>query len=296
MRLYGLILNARWKNKGGTMAIRLTILCENSVAKPFGLLGEHGFACYLETPEASYLFDTGQGRTLVPNARRLGKDLGAIRALLISHGHYDHTGALPQVLECRNGLDVHGHPEMFATRYWELEGRRRYLGIPYRREYLESLGACFRLSRELSGIGPGVWLTGEIPRRHPLEKGDSSQVAVTATGETVRPDPVNDDLSLVVESPRGLVLLLGCAHAGLINIMEYVRERFEGRPIHAVVGGTHLGFAGEEQFEETLAALDRFQVERIGVSHCTGLTRGARLASRLGERFFFAAVGTALEI
>lgn len=277
------------------MAIRLTILCENSVARPFGLLGEHGFACFLETLEGNYLFDTGQGETLVPNARRLGKDPGTIRALLISHGHYDHTGALPQVLDCCSGLDVHGHPEMFVNRYWELEGKRRYLGIPYRREYLESLGARFRLSRELTGIGPGVWLTGEIPRRHPLEKGDPSQTAVAASGELLRPDPVHDDLSLVVETSRGLVLLLGCAHAGLINIMEYVRERFEGWPIHAVVGGTHLGFAGEEQFEETLAALDRFQVERVGVSHCTGLARGARLAARLGERFFFAAVGTVLE-
>ena len=81
------------------MAIRLTILCENSVAKPFGLLGEHGFACFLETPQGKYLFDTGQGRTLVPNARYLGKELGSIRALLISHGHCDHTGALPRVLE-----------------------------------------------------------------------------------------------------------------------------------------------------------------------------------------------------
>lgn len=278
------------------MAIRLTILCENSVARPFGLLGEHGFACFLETPGGSYLFDTGQGETLVPNARRLGKDLGSIRALLISHGHYDHTGALPQVLDCCHGLDVHGHPEMFATRYWELEGKRRFLGIPHRREYLESLGARFRLNREPVQVGPGVWLTGQIPRRHPLEKGDPSQTAVTAAGELLRPDPVHDDLSLVVETHAGLLLVLGCAHAGLINIMEYVRERFEDRPIHAVVGGTHLGFAGEEQFEETLAALDRFQVERVGVSHCTGLSGSARIAARLGARFFFAAVGTVLEI
>ncbi|ABK99554.1 MBL fold metallo-hydrolase [Pelobacter propionicus] len=277
------------------MAICLTILCENSVAKPFGLLGEHGFACFLETPQGSYLFDTGQGRTLVPNARYLGKELGSIRALLISHGHYDHTGALPQVLECCQGLDVLGHPDLFLSRYWELEGKRRFLGIPHRREYLESLGARFRLSRELTEIGPGVWLTGEIPRCSPWEKGDASQVAVTETGEILRPDPVNDDLSMVVETPAGLVLVLGCAHAGLVNIIDYVTETFAGKRIHAVIGGTHLGFAGEEQFEKTLGVLERLGIEKVGVSHCTGLYGSARIAARLGERFFFAAVGTVLE-
>ncbi|MGA7827976.1 MAG: MBL fold metallo-hydrolase [Geobacteraceae bacterium] len=278
------------------MVIRLTILCENSVAKPFGLLGEHGFACYLETPQGNYLFDTGQGQTLVSNARQLGKDLATIKALIISHGHYDHSGAVPQVLEICNGLDVYGHPEIFAARYWEIDGKRRFLGIPYRRDYLESLGARFRLSRELVEIGPGVYLTGEIPRRTSFEKGDCRQLAVTANGEIHQPDPVTDDLSLVVDSSKGLLVVLGCAHAGLVNIIEYVTEKFAGKSIYAVVGGTHLGFASGEQFEETLKVLDRFQIEKIGVSHCTGLPKSAELCSRLGERFFFGNVGTELEV
>jgi len=278
------------------MTIRLTILCENSVARPFGLLGEHGFACYLETPQGNYLFDTGQGQTLVPNARHLGKELGAIEALLISHGHYDHTGALPQVLEGCNGLDIYGHPDIFAKRYWEMEGHRRYVGIPFQREYLDALGARFHLNRELVEVGPGVYLTGEIPRRNAWEKGDSRLVADTATGETRQPDPLADDLSMVVSTPRGLLLVLGCAHAGLINIIDYVTEKFGDERIHAVVGGTHMGFSGEEQFEATLDLLDRLQIEKVGVSHCTGLPKAAQLSARLGERFFFGNVGTVLEI
>jgi 7,8-dihydropterin-6-yl-methyl-4-(beta-D-ribofuranosyl)aminobenzene 5'-phosphate synthase len=277
------------------MATRITILCENSVARPFGLLGEHGFACYLETPQGDYLFDTGQGQTLIPNARQLNKDLGAIKALLISHGHYDHTGGLPHLLEGCKGLDIYGHPGIFISRYWEIEGQRRYLGIPYKRNYLESMGARFHLSRELVEIGPGVYLTGEIPRQNVFEKGDSQQLAVAPTGEIMRPDPVVDDLSMVVDSPKGLVLVLGCAHAGVINIIEYVSEKFGGKQIHAIVGGTHLGFAGDKQFEETLKVFDRFRIEKIGVSHCTGLPRAAQLNARLGERFFFANVGTVLD-
>ena len=277
------------------MTIRLTILCENSVARPFGLLGEHGFACYLETPQGNYLFDTGQGKTLLPNARCLEKDLTTIKALLISHGHYDHTGGLQPLLEHSSGLDIYAHPAIFTTRYWEIEGRRHDVGIPWRRDYLESLGARFQLQKELIEVGPGVYLTGEIPRRNDFEKGDTNQLAVTAEGCIQQPDPLADDLSMVVTSQKGLILVLGCAHAGLVNIIKYVTQKFPGQRIHAVVGGTHLGFADDEQFEQTLKTLDRFQIDKLGVSHCTGLPKAAQLAARLGDRFFFGNVGTVIE-
>lgn len=250
------------------MTVRLTILCENSVARPFGLLGEHGFACYLETPQGNYLFDTGQGKTLIPNARCLEKDLTTIKALLISHGHYDHTGGLQPLLEYSSGLDIYAHPAIFTTRYWEIEGRRRDVGIPWRRDYLESLGARFQLQKNLIEVGPGVYLTGEIPRCNNFEKGDCNQSAVTPEGEIQKPDPLADDLSMVVTSQKGLILVLG---------------------------GTHLGFAGEKQFEETLNTLDRYHIDKLGVSHCTGLPKAAQLASRLGDRFFFGNVGTVIE-
>lgn len=275
--------------------MRLTILCENSVARPYGLLGEHGFACYLEAPSGNYLFDTGQGQSLVPNARVLKKNLGDIRALMISHGHYDHTGGMPQVLEDNDGLDVYGHPDMFSVRYWEIEGMKRYLGIPYRRDYLETLGARFQLNTEMVEIGPQIWLTGEVPRRNSFETGDMHQVAVAPDGTLLRPDPVADDLSLVFKTAKGLVLVVGCAHAGMVNIMDYVAEHFPGEKLHAVIGGTHLSFAGSEQFEETIRAFNEAGIERIGVSHCTGLGRAAHLVDRLGERFFFANVGTVLD-
>ncbi len=277
------------------MKTRLTILCENSVGAVEGLVGEHGFACYLETSRGNYLFDTGQGLGIGGNARILEKDLADIRAVILSHGHWDHAGGLPEVLRHCGPVDVWGHPEMFKARYYHKNNQQRYVGIPHRRDYLEALGARFRLERSWREVGPGVFLTGEIARQTPFEKGDPHLSVVSREGLDHLQDPLEDDLSLVVESEKGLILVLGCAHAGLVNILNHVRERTGKEEIYAIIGGTHLGFAGDAQFTETLAALARFRVARLGVSHCTGLPRAAALAERLGERFFFGSVGAVLE-
>lgn len=278
------------------MKTRLTILCENSVGVPFGVIAEHGFACYVETDHGCYLFDTGQGFGIVQNAMALKKDLRDISAIMISHGHYDHTGGLPAVLQIRGRVDVHGHPDIFVDRIWSSEGVTRFIGIPFNRGYLESLGARFRLGTEMAAVGPGVFLTGEIPRTNAFEKGDVKMTSVLPGGEKVHPDPLKDDLSLIVDSEKGLILVLGCAHAGMINIIEYTLATMGRDKIHAIIGGTHLGFSSEAQFEETLKIMDRYEIDHIGVSHCTGLPKAARLFMNLKERFFFGNVGSVLEV
>ena len=278
------------------MPTRFTILCENTVGHPFRVIGEHGFACYIETGRGRYLFDTGQGFGILQNAQALGADLAAVDAVMISHGHYDHVGGLPDVLRARGPVDVHAHPEIFIPRYWSDGRTRRFIGIPHRREYLEALGARFRFSADMTEVGPGLHLTGEVPRRTDFERSDPHLIACPADADPVQPDPIRDDISLVVETDRGLVLVLGCAHSGMVNIIEHVLARFGRDRLHAVIGGTHLGFADDAQFEATLAAIDRYRIDRVGVSHCTGQANAARLHARLGERFFFGCVGAVLEV
>lgn len=275
------------------MKTRITILCENSVGMPFGGIGEHGFACFIETDHGNYLFDTGQGLGINQNAMFLKKNLASIKAIMISHGHYDHTGGLPQVLSQRGPVPVYAHPEIFIERFWG--EARRAIGIPFRRSFLESMGADFRFSREMVEVGPGLFLTGEIPRHTTYETGDPNMVAVTESGQELRPDPINDDLSLVIDSAKGLIVILGCAHAGIVNILDYVREKFSRDRIYAVIGGTHMGFSGEQQFAETLKVIDSYQIEKLGASHCTGLEKSALLYARMPDRFFFACVGSSLE-
>jgi 7,8-dihydropterin-6-yl-methyl-4-(beta-D-ribofuranosyl)aminobenzene 5'-phosphate synthase len=277
------------------MQTKLTILCENSVGRPFGVVGEHGFACFIETEAGNLLFDTGQGMGIRRNAAALGKNLASIRAIAISHGHYDHTGGLPQVLEQTGTVPVYGHPDIFASRTWSDGSATRYIGMRHRREYLESLGARFHLNRHPVEIGPGVYLSGEIPRNNDFEKPDPNMTLHPKGSIAVRPDPIADDQSLIVDSQKGLILVLGCAHAGMINIFDHVMKMFQRDRLYAVVGGTHLGFAQPGQFDQTLKALDRYGIERLGVSHCTGLEKAANLCAHLGERFFFGCVGAELE-
>jgi 7,8-dihydropterin-6-yl-methyl-4-(beta-D-ribofuranosyl)aminobenzene 5'-phosphate synthase len=274
------------------MATTLTVITENTVpGKAGGLYGEHGFALFLDRPGRKVLFDAGPaGIATVNNAPRLGVDLRATDAMVLSHGHMDHTGGLAGVLRAiGKRVPVYAHPEVFMDRYAKVGDRMVYAGLPFKREALEGMGAAFDLSQEFREIGEGVYLSGEIARRRAFETGDT-ELFVKVNGE-LRKDPLRDDQSIAVETAEGLALVLGCCHSGLVNTMDHFQAKLPGRPIHTVIGGTHLDFAPAEQLRETIAVLKGLGVKRLGLSHCTGLRAGARLAQELGDAVAFCTVG-----
>jgi len=148
--------------------MKITIICENTVGRRVGL-GEHGFSALIETDHGNYLFDTGRGASVVKNFLELNKDLRTLKKIFLSHGHYDHTGGLPEVLILRGKVDVHCHPHVFVDRVHLVEENgketKRFVGIPFKRSYLESLGANFIVNKDFSEIEKGVFLTGEVPRK-----------------------------------------------------------------------------------------------------------------------------------
>jgi 7,8-dihydropterin-6-yl-methyl-4-(beta-D-ribofuranosyl)aminobenzene 5'-phosphate synthase len=279
------------------MKTRITILCENLIGQRVGL-GEHGFSAFIETDRGDYLFDTGGGRSIVANSLTLDKDLRTARRIFLSHGHYDHTGGLSEVLKLRGNVDVHAHPHVFLDRTAVLRENgketKRFIGIPYKKRYLESLGANFILNTDFMEVEKGVFLTGEVPRKTPFEKPDP-RLFRDINGKT-EPDVFLDDQSLIMESEKGLILVLGCAHSGVINIIHHVINKTGKQKFYAILGGTHLDFLTPEQLEESIKSLKKMDVERIGVSHCTGMRAACRLLQEFGDRYFYGYVGSVLEI
>jgi 7,8-dihydropterin-6-yl-methyl-4-(beta-D-ribofuranosyl)aminobenzene 5'-phosphate synthase len=279
------------------MKTRITILCENLVGKLVGS-GEHGFSAFIETDLGNYLFDTGTGHSVVSNSLILKKDLKSIRKVFLSHGHYDHTGGLPEVLKLEGNVDVHAHPHIFLDRIEVIkeDGRetKRFMGMPYKRSYLEFLGANFILNTDFREVERGIFLTGEVPRETPFEKPDPRLFA-DVDGKTTQ-DIFLDDQSLILDTDKGLIIVLGCAHSGMINIIHHVIANTGKEKFYAILGGTHLDFLTPEQLEESTQSLKKMNIEKIGVSHCTGMRAAFRLHQELGDRFFYGCVGSVLEV
>ena len=273
---------------------KVTILCENCVFGNIGAIAEHGWAVFIETDQGNFLFDTGQGKSIVNNAQYFNKDLSTIKGIIISHHHIDHTGGLLNVLEQIDKVKVYSHPDLFKNSYVIDEGKQRNIGIPFRREILESRGAQFKFNTSFREIAPGLMLSGEIPRLTEFEKG--SKKFLLKTKEVYAQDLIFDDQTLIVNTEKGLIIILGCSHSGMINIINHIIDKTGQNHIRTIIGGTHLGPASEETKEKTIQALKKFDIEKIGVSHCTGLETSMRLFQEFGDRFFFCSVGSIIDI
>lgn len=277
------------------MEVKATVLVENTVFSNLGAMAEHGWSIFLETKHGNYLFDTGQGNVLVHNANVFKKDLSSIEGLIISHHHIDHTGGILQALEAvgNRKVDVFAHPDLFKKGYL-VRTEYKYIGIPYSKEKLEENGANFVYNHQFTEVAPNMFLTGEVPRLTDFEFGDTDIVEKTADGYAK--DEVMDDQSIIIKTNQGLFIILGCSHAGIINILNYAIQKTGDQRIHTVIGGTHLWTVSEEQKEKSIQALKQFQIKRLGVSHCTGFEMSARLAKEFGEKFFQCNVGTVVEV
>jgi 7,8-dihydropterin-6-yl-methyl-4-(beta-D-ribofuranosyl)aminobenzene 5'-phosphate synthase len=262
--------------------LRITVLVDDT-ARDSRLRAEHGLSLWIEADERKILLDTGQGEALGPNARQLAVDLSQADAIVISHGHCDHTGGLPRVLARSGRVVVYIHPLAFESKYIRREkAPGRPIGIPEQvASELLGRGHYLTFTRGPRPICPGVSATGQIPR---LAGFENASGPFFLDEQCTRKDVVADDQALYIESGNGLVVVLGCAHAGVVNTLDYVAKLTGKRLMHAVLGGMHLAEASEQRIELTCAALDRYGVRLVAPCHCSGERAIARLRSRLGER------------
>jgi 7,8-dihydropterin-6-yl-methyl-4-(beta-D-ribofuranosyl)aminobenzene 5'-phosphate synthase len=265
--------------------VELTILADNRVtaSSPRGLRGEWGFAALV----GDVLFDTGYGGVVPENAARLGRPLDA-EAVVLSHGHDDHTGGLGTALAHLDDPTLYCHPELWRPRYRTPERGGRHIGCPYDRGRVADRTTVVEHEDPVE-VADGVHALGEIPRPH-----DDAAVGEIETPDGRRPDPVPDDQALAVETDNGVALVLGCGHAGLRNTVEYA-ESVTGDTVRTVVGGTHLVARDADEIHELADLLDG-RLDRFGAAHCTGSTAERILAERLPEAFESVGVGTVFRL
>ena len=283
------------------MKLRITTLSENTAgmnentAGLVNFLAEWGLSILIETDEVNILLDTGQSISAGYNADILGIDLSRIDRIVLSHGHFDHTGGLRPVLrKMRKRVEIIAHPDIWTAKYSRGQGKDRYIGIPYLRQELESLGASFNLTPKPVKITDNIMTTGEIPMVTDSEEVDPDLVVKGDTGW--QPDKLLDDQALIINTEPGLIVILGCAHRGIINTLYYAQQLTGVTPIHTVLGGCHLFSASREQIRSTIAALQELGVQKLGISHCTGLPAAAIMAQEFGDKFFFNNAGTSINL
>ncbi|HEY79371.1 MAG TPA: MBL fold metallo-hydrolase [Dehalococcoidia bacterium] len=277
------------------MAIRITTLSENTASNG-EILAEWGLSILIETGQANILFDTGKSISAGHNADTLGVDLGKVDKIVLSHSHGDHTGGLKEILrKMRKEVEIVAHPDVWDAKYARRPGEAdRYIGIPSRRYELENMGARFHLTREPVTLAENIMTTGEVPMVTDYEKVDSALFIKVEAGW--QPDTVADDQAIIISTPSGLVVILGCAHRGIINTLYHAQKLTGTDKIHTVIGGSHLLDANEERLWLTIAALRELDAPRLGLCHCTGQSAACLLAQEFGEGFFFNRAGTITDL
>ncbi len=250
------------------MATNLTVLVDNRTQDP-GLASEHGLSLWVDAPGARVLFDTGQSGAFAENARRLGVPIELADHIVLSHGHYDHAGGLAIAIEAAPHAAVHLHPEALRTRFSARDpARPRAIGIPTSaHEALEAHASRVRRVVKPTLLTPQLGLTGPIPRQVDFE---DTGGPFFLDPEGRRPDDIIDDQALWIDTAEGVIVLLGCGHAGLVNSVRYVQEHLGGRRLRAVLGGFHLAGASAHRLDETLRALREWHPLQVAPAHCTG--------------------------
>jgi len=248
--------------------IRITTLIENSAGEHLALKHEHGVSFCVEANGRKVLFDTGQTGNFIENAGQLRISLDDIEYVVVSHGHYDHSGGVRSPAGLTTKFELVTGAGFFEEKYAERNGGYEFLGNNFTSEFLDRQGIRHsELDAQVRELIPGVYVLGKFPRLHPDEL-INPRFKLLRGGSFV-PDSFDDEIMLVIDTPKGIVALLGCSHPGMRNMLDAVKARFN-KPIHAVLGGTHLVEASAEGVRASAEYLLDGDIGTIGVSHCTG--------------------------
>jgi 7,8-dihydropterin-6-yl-methyl-4-(beta-D-ribofuranosyl)aminobenzene 5'-phosphate synthase len=275
---------ARQTTPGVARSLRVQVLSTMLSGNPDGGIGEWGFAALIEVDGRRILFDTGaRPETVLKNARELKVDLASVQDVILTHNHSDHTTGLltlrrEYAKEKKTALSiVHVGRGIFWDRPSGPNTANRMMEI---KAQYEATGGSFIEYNEPKEIAPGVWLTGPVPRQHAERNWSGSGRVKTPDG--LVEDTIPEDMSLVLATDKGLVLVSGCGHAGIINTLEVARRIVREKVVYAAIGGFHLFNLDDQKLDWTAGKLKEFGLRHFLGAHCTGIEAVYRLRERAG--------------
>jgi 7,8-dihydropterin-6-yl-methyl-4-(beta-D-ribofuranosyl)aminobenzene 5'-phosphate synthase len=273
--------------------LEVTVLAEDSVLYESPLWGQHGVSFLLEAykdgVKRNVLVDVAQSpEALLHNMRLLGVNPSIIDAVILTHCHYDHTQGLAEILKAvgKRDLPVIAHPDIFRLNF-VVEPYLRHVGVMSSdsRERIEESGGTLYLTRDPLQIMPGLMTTGEVKRQTDFEEVGIPLKTITRDGRVVE-DRMVDDTSVIANiGNKGIVIITGCSHAGIVNIVKHSIELTGIKKIKAIIGGLHLIEAPTERIKKTVEALSKYDIDLISAGHCTGFEAQVELYKTFGERF-----------
>lgn len=290
------------KNSEMLSSMRVVVVAEDTASYESPLLGQHGISFHVEARGKDFcrriLIDVGQNPTaLLHNVRVLGIDLAALDAVVLTHCHYDHTRGLVEILKAtgKRDIPVIAHPASFRLNF-VVEPYLRHVGFTSgdSRGKIEEAGGLLFLCSDPLNIASGLMTTGEVPRVTDFEE-VGIPLKTLVEGRIVQ-DAMSDDISILARvKDKGLIIVTGCSHSGIVNILRAAVEITGESRIFGILGGFHLIQAGEDRIRKTVDALHKFKPERVAAGHCTGFRAQVALYHKFKEHFLPLQTGMVFE-